>query len=212
MLRSATKQTRRALSRVRTNRRVAQSVRHQSAGGTEGALLVTPTPAIVGYVVGIGGGLASVSNYYEMKQAEQRLAEAEARHRFDNTMRMFNEWFGMASSREAVLHKRYNSDGHFNLHKLIAMGNQSKVHQTKPAPASVANVMGFFLLWQSLEKSGTINSADLKERIGSQLATFHDILTEIRDEEAKSWDKADSDRLDSVVDFLDEVSKRETEG
>ena len=211
MLRSATKQTRRALSRVRTNRRVAQSVRHQSAGGTEGALLVTPTPAIVGSVVVIGGGLAYLADH-ETKQSKQWQAEAEARHRFDNTMRMFNEWFGMASSREAVLHKRHNSDGHFNLHKLIAMGNQSKVHQTKPAPASVANVMGFFLLWQSLEKSGTINSADLKERIGSQLATFHDILTEIRDEEAKSWDKADSDRLDSVVDFLDEVSKRETEG
>ena len=76
---------------------MAQSVRHQSAGGTEGALLVTPTPAIVGFVGGIGGAVACVANY-ETKQSEQRQAEAEAKHRFDNTMRMCNDWLGMSSS------------------------------------------------------------------------------------------------------------------
>ena len=210
MLRSATKQTRRVLSRVRTIPRVARSARHQRAGGTEGALLITPTPAIVASFVGIGGGFTYVS-YYEMKRSEQRLAETEAKHRFDNTTRMCNDWLVMASSRKAVLHKRYKSVGYFNLHKLIAIGNQSKVDQGTPAPESVANVMGFFLLWRSLEKRGTIDSADLKQQLGSQLATFHKVLTEIRDEEAESWHKTDFDNLNKVVDFLNDISKMETE-
>ena len=175
-------------------------------------MLVTPAPAIVASVIGIGGTVAYLADQ-EMKQSKQRQAEAEARHRFDNTVRMLNDWLGMTSSREAVLHKRYNSDGYFNLHKLIATAtNKSTVDQTKPVPQSVADLMGFFLLWQSLEKSGTINSADLKQQFGSQLATFHKILTKIRDEEAKSWHQTDLDRLRSVVDFLDEISKMETEG
>ena len=175
-------------------------------------MLITPTSAIVGSIVGIGGAVACVANY-ETKQSKQRQAEAEARHRSDNTMRMFNEWLVMASSREAVFHKRYNNnDGYFDLHKLIAMGNRSKVDQGTPAPESVANVMGFFLSWRSLEKSDTINSADLKKRIGSQLATFHKVLAEIRDEEAKGWHKTDFDNLNKVVDFLNDISKMETEG
>ena len=211
MLRSATKQTRRVLSQVRTNPRVAQSVRHQSAGGTEGALLVTPTPAIVGFVGGIGGAVACVANY-ETKQSEQRQAEAEARHRFDNTVRMIDEWSDLSSSREAVLHKRHNSDSYFNLHKLIAKGNRSKVDQSTPVPDSVADVMRFFLLWEYLEKRGTINSADLKEYLEPEFDTVCDILTEIRDEEAEGWHQIDSDRLNDVLRFLDEVSKMKTEG
>ena len=125
---------------------------------------------------------------------------------------MCNDWLGMSSSRKAVLHKRHNSDGHFNLHKLIVKGNQSKVDQTKPTPDSVANVMGFFLLWQSLEESGTINSADLKKQLGSQINTFQKALTEIRNKEAGSWHKIDSDNLDTVLHFLDKISRMEKEG
>ena len=212
MLRSATKQTRRVLSRARTNPTVAHSVRHHSAGGAEGALLITPTPAIVGSVVGIGGGLAYAANY-ETKQSKQRQAEAEARHRFDNTTRMFDEWFDMSSSRRAVLHKRYNRDGYFNLHKLVATTtNKSTIVNTKPVPESVADVMRFFIEWEYYDNNKTIDSADLKEYLGSEFYTIHKILTEIRDEEAKSWHKTDLDRLDSVVDFLDKISERKTEG
>ena len=208
MLRSATKHTSRVLRRSRTIPRVAKSVRQHSPAGTEGGLSGSSKIAIISCVVGLGGTVAYVANY-EMKQAEQRLAKAVAKHRFDNTTRMFDEWFDMASSREAVLHKRYNSDGYFNLHKLIAIGNQSKVDQITPAPESVADVIRFFLLWKSLEKRSTIDSADLKKQLGSQFATFHEILNEIRDDEAKGWHQIESDNLNEVIDFLDKISKME---
>ena len=212
MLRSATKQTRRVLSRVRTNPRIAHSVRHQSAGGTEGALLGTPTPGIVASFVGIGGGFAYVS-YYEMKQSEQRLAEAAARHRFDNTRRMFDEWIDMSSSRKAVLHKRYNnSDGYFNLHKLIAMGDRSTVDQSTPAAESFVMVIDFFLKWEYYDDNKTIDSAQMKKYIGPEFKTIHKVLTEIRDEEEfKSRHQIDSDKLSDVLRFLDKMSKMETE-
>ena len=174
-------------------------------------MLITPTSAIVGSVVGIGGGLAYLADQ-KTKQSKQRQAEAEARHRFDNTVRMIDEWSDLSSSREAVLHKRHNSDSYFNLHKLIAKGNRSKVDQSTPVPDSVADVMRFFLLWEYLEKRGTINSADLKEYLEPEFDTVCDILTEIRDEEAEGWHQIDSDRLNDVLRFLDEVSKMKTEG
>ena len=212
MLRSATKQTRRVLSRLRTNPRVAQSVRHQSASGTEGALLITPTPAMVGFVIGSSGAVAYLTDY-ETKQSKQRQAEAEAKHRFNNTKRMLNEWFDMSSSLKAVLHERYNSDGHLNLHKRVAKAtNKSTIVNTKPAPKNFLKVIRFFMQWEYYDNNKTIDSARLKKYLGSEFDTFRDILAEIRDEEATSWHKADKDNLNKVVDFLDEVSKRETEG
>ena len=173
--------------------------------------MITPTSAIVGSVVGIGGGLAYLADQ-KTKQSKQRQAEAEARHRLDNTARMFDEWFDMASSRKAVLHKRYNGDGYFNLHKLFAKGNRSEVDQSTPVPKSVAAVMRFCIEWKYYDDNKTINSADLKEYLGSEFNTVRDVLTEIRDEEAKSWHKTDKERLRDVVDFLDKISKREKEG
>ena len=180
--------------------------------------MITPTPAIVGSVVGVGGvvGIGGTVAYvadYEMKQSEQRLVEAEARHRFDNTVRMFDEWSDMASSRNAVLHKRYNSDGYFNLYKLVApTTNKSTIVNTTPTPKSFLEVIRFFLQWEYYDNNKTIDSADLKKYLGSEFDTVRDILTKVRDEEANSWHKTDSDNLNKVVDFLNDISKMETEG
>ena len=191
---------------------MTRSVSQLIAGGAEGALLVTPAPAIVASVIGIGGTVAYLADQ-EMKQSKQRQAEAEAKHRFNNTKRMLNEWFDMSSSRRAVLHKRYNRDGYFNLHKLVATTtNKSTIVNTKPAPKNFLKVIRFFMQWEYYDNNKTIDSARLKKYLGSEFDTFRDILAEIRDEEATSWHKADKDNLNKVVDFLDEVSKRETEG
>ena len=92
------------------------------------------------------------------------------------------------------------------------MANKSKAGQTTPVPKSVANVIHFFLLRKFHRDDDTIDLADLKKYLGSEFGILHRILTEIRDEEAKSWDEADSDNPNEVVNFLDEISKMETEG
>ena len=43
----------------------------------------------------------------------------------------------------------------------------------------------------------------------SEFDTIRDILTEIRDDEAKGWHQADSENLNEVVDFLDKLYKVE---
>ena len=175
-------------------------------------MLITPTPAMVGFVIGSSGAVAYLTDY-ETKQSKQRQAEAEAKHRFNNTKRMLNEWFDMSSSLKAVLHERYNSDGHLNLHKRVAKAtNKSTIVNTKPAPKNFLKVIRFFMQWEYYDNNKTIDSAYLRDYLGSEFDTFRDILAEIRDEEATSWHKADKDNLNKVVDFLDEVSKRETEG
>ena len=106
-----------------------------------------------------------------------------------------------------AISKRYDSNPNFNLHKLFGIANNWKVDQTTPAPKSVDDVIQFFLWWKFYHDNKTINSDDLKERLGSEFDTFHDILKDISDDEARDWCDADSDNLNEVVDFLDGLSK-----
>ena len=140
-------------------------------------------------------------------------------------MLLFYEWRDIADSCEAVLHRH---DGVLNavfrfLHTWIVTGvqsqnggatatNQPTVVNTKPAPKSCREVIGFFLRWKNHHNDKTIDSARLKEYLLSDIDTFHNVLTDIRDDEAKGWHKIDKDKLKSVVDFLDMISKMETEG
>ena len=87
------------------------------------------------------------------------------------------------------------------------MANKSKVNQTTPAPKSVDDVIQFFLRWKTHHDNKTIDSAGLEELLRSEFSSFQRILTEICDEEPMGRDEADSDNLDGVVDFLDELSK-----
>ena len=88
------------------------------------------------------------------------------------------------------------------------MANKSNTGQTTPVPESVDDVIQFFLLWKFCHDNKTIDSARLKKCLGSQLDTFHDILTEIhRDDEPMGRDEADVNRLNKVIDFLDELAK-----
>ena len=89
---------------------------------------------------------------------------------------------------------------------------KSEADKATRAPTSVDDVIHFFLLWKNHCDDDTIDSARLKEYIGSRFDTFRDTLKEIRDDEASDWHDADSDILNEVIDFLDEISKMETKG
>ena len=209
MLRSATKQTSRVLRRSRTIPRVAQSVRQHSPDDTEGAESVLSKIAIISCVFSIGNTIAYVADSPLNSAAKRSDEEKETSYRTRNTWMMYDQWSAMARCREAVLNKRYNSNHSFSLHNLFGMTNKSNIDQIKGAPVSVAAVIRFFLWWKIYDDDKDINSAHLKEQLGSQFATFHSILTEIRDEEAKSWHQADSDNLNEVIGFLDKMSKME---
>ena len=173
---------------------------------TEGALDVLPKLAIMGLVVGVGGATAYVAQV-PLDPAAEHLAVEMARYRSHNAMLMSDEWSAIAPSRRTVLNKTYKSNRYLDLHKLLGMANKSKADQTTLVPESVDDVIQFFLRWKSHHDNKTINSVELKEYLGSKFDTFHDILTKIRDEEARDWHQADSDNLKKVVDFLDELSK-----
>ena len=142
------------------------------------------------------------------EQMEKEFTKARAK----NTHQMSFEWSSIDPSREAVLNKTYKSNRYLKLHKLLGMANNSKPDKATRAPQSVANIMHFFLRWKNRHDDDTINSVGLKEYLGSEFGAFRDILIKIRDHEARDWDEADSDILNEVIDFLDEVSKMETKG
>ena len=208
MLRSATKQTRRVLRRSRTIPRVAQSVRQHSPDGTEGALGVLPSLVVVGFVVGIGGTIAYVVDD-QTDAAIKYLNSKTASYRTRNTGMMYDQWSDIAPFREVVLHQHYDSNHCFSLHNLFGMVIKSKVDQITPATESLLEIINFFLLWKYDDDDKDIDSARLKKLLGSQCITLHTILTEIRDEEAKSWHQIESDNLNEVVDFLDKLYKVE---
>ena len=149
------------------------------------------------------------------KEMEQRISEIKqnglpgkiAIACENNTNQMSVAWSEMALSRKAVLNKTYKSNLFSDLRELLGMANNSKADETTPAPDSVDDVMQFFLWWKFYQDNKTIDSTHLMKRLGSEFDAFHDILTEIRDDEASDWDEADSDNLSEVVDFLDELSK-----
>ena len=221
MLRFATNQTSRALFRSRTIPRVAQSVRHQSAGVTEEAMGVFPTIAMMGTTVVLGGSILEQQrwdkNKIEIKQKkieiEQKIIQIEqeeteresTKDRAKNTDQMSDKWSAIDRSREAVLNKCNKSNWYFSPHKLLGMANKSKANKATRAPKSVVEVIQFFLRWKFHHDNKTIDSVDLKKYLGSEFDTIHDILTEIRDEEAQGWHQADFDNMNEVVDFLDEI-------
>ena len=141
-------------------------------------------------------------------EMEQKRTEREStKARKKNNDQMSDEWSAIAPSRMAVLNKTYKSNLFSDLLELLGMANKSKADQTTPAPESVDDVIQFFLWWKFYHDNKTINSDDLKERLGSEFDTFHDILKDISDDEARDWCDADSDNLNEVVDFLDGLSK-----
>ena len=228
MLRFATNQTSRALFRSRTIPRVAQSVRHHSAGVTEEAMGVFPTLAMMGTTVLLGSSILEQrrwdKNKIEIKQKkieiEQKIIEIEQEQREiesekarqDNARQMSVEWSSMHPSRKAVLNKRNKNNLFSTLRKLLGMANNSKADETTPVPDDVADVINFFLLWKNHRDDDTIDSTRLKKYIKSEFRAFRDTLKDIRDDEARDWDEADSDILNEVVDFLDDISKMETKG
>ena len=140
---------------------------------------------------------------------QEKMEKESTKARKDNAHQMFVEWSAIDRSREAVLNKCNKSNWYFSPHKLLGMANKSKADQTTPAPKSVDDVIQFFLRWKFHHDNKTIDSVDLKKYLGSEFDTIHDILTEIRDEEAQGWHQADFDNMNEVVDFLDEISKME---
>ena len=143
-------------------------------------------------------------------EMEQKRTEREStKARKKNNDQMSDEWSAIAPSRMAVLNKTYKSNLFSDLLELLGMANKSKADQTTLVPESVDDVIQFFLRWKSHHDNKTINSVELKEYLGSKFDTFHDILTKIRDEEARDWHQADSDNLKKVVNFLDEISRME---
>ena len=89
---------------------------------------------------------------------------------------------------------------------------KSEADKATRAPTSVDDVIHFFLLWKNHCDDDTIDSARLKEYIGSRFDTIRDTLKEIRDDEARDWDGADVNNLNKVIDFLDEISKMKMDG
>ena len=166
--------------------------------------------------------LSCITLWRELRSDDKKAKTEETNVRRENTNQMSNIWNGMADSRRAVLNRQngvLSTIGKFlrTSYNTIfqtqqggrTMMNKSKANQTTPAPESVDDVIQFFLRWKSHHDNKTINSVELKEYLGSKFDTFHDILTKIRDEEARDWHQADSDNLKKVVNFLDEISRME---
>ena len=101
----------------------------------------------------------------------------------------------------------YKSNWYSKLRKLLRWVNKSKADETTRAPKSVGTIIHFFLRWKFHHDNKTIDSAHLKEYIGTEFGAFRDTLKEIRAGEAKDWDGGDLNNLNEVVDFLDERSK-----
>ena len=129
-----------------------------------------------------------------------------------NTDQMSDKWSSMHLSREAVLNKTYKRNLSFILRKLLPWVKKSEADETTRAPKCVDDVIHFFLRWKNRHDDDTIDSARLKKYIKSEFRAFRDTLKEIRDEEASDWDEDDSNILNEVIDFLDEISKVETKG
>ena len=146
----------------------------------------------------------------EMEQEQREKESTKARQ--DNTDQMSVEWSSMYPSREAVLNKKYKSNLFFILRKLLRWVKKSEADETTRAPKCVDDVIHFFLRWKNRHDDDTIDSARLKKYIKSEFRAFRDTLKEIRDEEASDWDEDDSNILNEVIDFLDEISKVETKG
>ena len=146
----------------------------------------------------------------EIKQEQREIESEKARQ--DNARQMSVEWSSMHPSRKAVLNKRNRNNLFSTLRKLLGMANNSKADETTPVPDDVADVINFFLLWKNHRDDDTIDSTRLKKYIKSEFRAFRDTLKDIRDDEARDWDEADSDILNEVVDFLDDISKMETKG
>ena len=208
MLRSATNQTSRVLRRSRTIPRVGQSVRQHSPAGPAGGLSGSSKIAIISCVVGLGHTIACLTDV-QIEAGARFLGSHDASYRSRNTWMMYDQWSAITPSRKAVLNKTYNNNHYFNLHNLFGIANKSNIDQITPAPKSVADVIQFFLWWKFYDDDKIIDSACLKERLGPRFFLFHEILNEIRDEEAKSWHQADSDNLNEVIGFLDKMSKME---
>ena len=145
------------------------------------------------------------------QEQEQREKESE-KAREDNTHQMSFEWSSIDPSLEAVLNKTYKSNRFSILRKLLRWVKKSKPDKATRAPKSVGTIIHFFLRWKFHHDNKTIDSAHLKEYIGTEFDTFRDSLEEIRDDEARDWGGADVNKLNKVIDFLDEISKMEMDG
>ena len=160
--------------------------------------------------ISIWGKLRLDNKRLEIKQ--KRIERESEKARQDNARQMSVEWSSMHLSREAVLKKRNKSNRFSILRKLLRWVKKWKADKTTRAPTSVASIIQFFIRWKNRRDDDTIDSARLKEYIGSRFDTFHDILTEIRDDEARDWGGADVNKLNKVIDFLDKISKMEMDG
>ena len=147
-----------------------------------------------------------------MEIKQKRIERESEKARQDNARQMSVEWSSMHLSREAVLKKRNKSNRFSILRKLLRWVKKWKADKTTRAPTSVASIIQFFIRWKNRRDDDTIDSARLKEYIGSRFDTFHDILTEIRDDEARDWGGAEVNKLTKVIDFLAEISKMEMDG
>ena len=157
---------------------------------------------------------------------QKQISESESKRSKqcnDNLAELLGFWEEIADSRNAVLHRHDdvpNAVFPF-LHTWIVTNGQSRhggakatnkstAANIKPAPKNFLKVIRFFMQWEYYDNNKTIDSADLKQQLGSEFDTFRDILAEIRDEEATSWHETDSNNLNKVVDFLNDISKMET--
>ena len=177
---------------------------------------------VAGTLIGVG---ITIWTERQKQVSEGKKSEGKDAMRNLQNLHLVKMWLDLADSREAILHRHDDvPNGVFpflytwivtniqSRHGGAKATNKSTVVNTKPAPKSVADVMFFFLVWQSSEESGTINSAVLKQQLGSQINTFQKALTEIREKEAEGWHKTDKDNLNTVLHFLDEISNMEKEG
>ena len=154
---------------------------------------------------------------------QQQVSESESKRskQFDdNHTKLSKDWRDIADSRKAVLHQHddvlnavfpflhtWNVTNVQSRHGGATTTNKSTAANTKPAPESFLEVIRFFIEWKRLHDDKTIDSANLKNHLLSDFDTFHKVLTEVREKEAKSWHKIDKDRLRDVLDFLDKISK-----
>ena len=174
--------------------------------------------AVAGTLIGVG---ITIWTERQLQVSESERKRSEQCN--DNLAELLGFWDEIAASREAVLHRHddvpnavfgflYTSNvtDVQSRHGGAMATKKSTIANTKPAPKNFLKVIRFFMQWEYYDNNKTIDSADLKQQLGSEFDTFRDILAEIRDEEATSWHETDSNNLNKVVDFLNDISKMET--
>ena len=173
------------------------------------------------------GGLAvslllGVINTWTIRQQQVSEGERSEKEDIDRLERIYeklrNNWREIAHSRNAVLDRHdgvlnavfrfldtWNDTNVQSWHGGAPETKKSTVVNTKPAPESFREVIRFFIDWGYHHNNKTIDSARLKEYVGPDCEKLRGILTEVRGDEAKSWDKADKDNLEKVVNILDKL-------